>query len=1568
MALAVTTTGISMGQTITEYPYTPPFTKNQAAGWTTYKAGYGSWSNSVGDGYWQNNVGSGLSNSWLFSPALELKGGYKYTFTYTTAVASTNYPKEINQSFLLRSAQSTAEKVFEGPLTTMSATELSITSTFEYTCSNNETVYFALYNTTNGSDKGWKTNFSNFSVEEEADVKKPNAVTDFTVTPAEDGSRTATLAWVNPTTYNTGDPLVINSIQVLRDGELIATLSDPAQLQAGATVTYTDTFPTSGKKVYTVKVIDADGVESIKEITTPYLGPIEPMSIPYEDNFSDSETYDFWTIKNIPAEGAESYQGNSWTLAGTGMYCSLGGSNANNSWAYTPPVALKAGKAYKLTFVHKIDNKSNPFPYKITLGKGTNPESESIELLGDENYISGLAYSNITFTKEFSVEEDGTYNLGINSYGKLSSSSYSNKMTVTKIALEEIPLVPEAVTNFAIVSGTDDAIEATLSFKMPEVSETGVALSELQAEIARDGEVIATLDCTPGEEVTYNDNAEKGLTAGFHKYQVVAVMGEGRSAASGILSTSFLGGAIDVPFTSDFENGNALWTVIDNSTTGGKAFTFSNGHAVLDEGSGNKTRLNDWLITPMLKMQAGKSYEVTIEAKSITTSTYSGVRITPDLHLGTSNSVESMASEKNQLSFNNTQSEVVKIVVTPTEGTEHTLGLHVTSPSANANGIEVYSIHVEEMATRPAVITDAKAKSAEEGNEVTISWTMPAKSDYNADLTEDMVMTANVKRQGAEESLVMLENLAPGQAVSWTDTNAAQGINTYEIYTSVVSSGDVIGGTSEATIVSSDYVGAAKNLPYTADFANAGSEWIQLKESGNYEYQFDVEGHEGHAYLLAGANEDASATYKNWLVTPALNLKAGKAYNLYFTARSKPKSTGYAIDYMVYVSKSPTVEGMKAGKKITPSTNPKVTEKELTARSIDFEVEDDGKYFIGYFVDAGTDSAVSEVGEWVVTQSLVTPQAALNTNAAINEEGYVTVSFNAPMQNMLGGALPEVLEARLYRDNEETPCVVTEVAPGAHGEMTATDSDAKYHSYALTIAIADEGESASKNLGTFYVGAPATIPYAADFANNSGEWKISNIGVGNTIVDMTEEGLKLSTADSNSENIKVYAYSPIIEFAPNQIYRLKAKINSTDRNTSIKVSINPEGGTPQMLANTTKMETGDNELSYDFKVNTSGKSTFSIYVERGYYCSDIVTLSDITLTTAASTPTSPTMLSAVDNEEEMKVTFEFKMPVKGILGENLAEDAELSANVYVNGVESTTISGKTPGEVVSMVLEMPSNGIHTLGVSATLGDETSEIATIKTDWIGGGLKIGEGESYSPELTEEGLAGYITHKNDTYTGWNINSSGLEATGKGEYWLITTPFELNPDHQYKISFTHRLKAGYTGTLQAYLGEGQHKDFMETPITEEISTTSSKVTTEQVFDINGMINESEENPEETPAASPRKEAGAATKHYIAIKASNLTGSTWTTPAIGIEDFAVSHHKTITTGVEMIQMDGITLTADGVTLAQPGDIRIFATDGRLELAAINATQLSTNSLQSGVHIVTITSGGKTITLKFNK
>lgn len=293
--VALTSFFAATAATITSFPYTE--TNYSSNGWT-YSNSNGKWTLSTK--YCESSVGSGISNAWLFSPAINVAAGNIYAFTYTVESTRSNYPVSIAECYILDDTDKYANQLKQFETITTSADDMKKTMTVEFEPTADGTVYFAVADKTNGSNKGWYTRFSDFSVDERANIRAPKAVSGLAYATSGDDGTTVSLTWTNPGLDTFGDPLQIKHIRLDVNGEQYAILNAAAFTAAGDAVTYTDPVPRSGILTYGVTVVsEIDGQDTDSKtvsVTTGYVGPFLGLDVPMELPFKNSPYNVNWTI------------------------------------------------------------------------------------------------------------------------------------------------------------------------------------------------------------------------------------------------------------------------------------------------------------------------------------------------------------------------------------------------------------------------------------------------------------------------------------------------------------------------------------------------------------------------------------------------------------------------------------------------------------------------------------------------------------------------------------------------------------------------------------------------------------------------------------------------------------------------------------------------------------------------------------------------------------------------------------------------------------------------------------------------------------------------------------------------------------------------------------------------------------------------------------------------------------------------------------------------------------------------------------------------------------------------
>ena len=460
--------------------------------------------------------------------------------------------------------------------------------------------------------------------------------------------------------------------------------------------------------------------------------------------------------------------------------------------------------------------------------------------------------------------------------------------------------------------------------------------------------------------------------------------------------------------------------VID-SNNDGSTWTFDSSYGASYRWNSSNAA-NDWLISPAIKLEAGKKYHFAIDAKA------SGASFPEkfEVKLGT----EAKASAL-------TQSVLDEVTVTSTEfvtyenfavsvaetGYYH-FGIHATS-DADQFRLAVANFLVEAgvEAAAPAAVTDFALVQTEGKLETVVSFKAPTKTVAGDDLTD--LTKIDILRNGAViKSLT--EGVTPGAELSYVDNDEALTVGTYTYQ--VIPYNAV--GNGEKSEEKSIFLSVALEVPHTFDFSqnlldqfnvinNNGDNktWIWSESNGAY-----------YPYHSTNAADD-------YLVTLPFNLKAGKNYNIIVTAKN---SGSYAEKFEVKAGKEATVEGLNISV-IEPT--------ELTGGTYnDYEgiisPAEDGAYFIAIHAISDPDELNLSVKTLTVelAPEATAPAAIADFTATPGAEGALeaNLAFTAPAKAINGDALTGTVDVKIYRDNVLVN-TLTNVAVGSAQTWKDTD-------------------------------------------------------------------------------------------------------------------------------------------------------------------------------------------------------------------------------------------------------------------------------------------------------------------------------------------------------------------------------------------------------------------------------------------------------------------------------------------------------------------------------------------------
>mgnify|MGYP002625649802 CR=1 FL=1 len=330
--------------------------------------------------------------------------------------------------------------------------------------------------------------------------------------------------------------------------------------------------------------------------------------LPYTNALSTADEFGAFTVIDADEDGTKWYFNKNNSAAAY-----IVDENDGDDWLVSPAIHLEAGKKYH--FAIDVRNSSKFYVGRMEVKMAD--EATAAKLSAGTEVIAASNISNTEFvTKDnenVTVAETGDYFFGIHAITE--ADTYSN-LFVANFLVEEVNVeAPAAVTDLA-VEQTGINAEATITFTAPTQNQGGEAFTEnlTKIELLRDYEVIKTFeDVAPGAELQYVDAA----TVGKHVYAVIAYNAAGAGKKSAEVSIT-LTGVLSVPYTADLTSEDAFntFTVIDGDSWGDYTWKWASATSGARVQSEEWYANDDYLITMPIQLQAGKTYKVTVTAKT----------------------------------------------------------------------------------------------------------------------------------------------------------------------------------------------------------------------------------------------------------------------------------------------------------------------------------------------------------------------------------------------------------------------------------------------------------------------------------------------------------------------------------------------------------------------------------------------------------------------------------------------------------------------------------------------------------------------------------------------------------------------------------------------------------------------------------------------------------------------------------------------------------------------------------------------------------------------------------------
>ena len=887
---------------ISSFPYSE--TSFRQSGWTCAN-GKGTWT-VYSSGYCECKINSGISEAWLFSPAVEVKAGYKYKFYLKAEATKSNYPVSVLDFYLLSEASASASPIMQFDRVTTSADMMEQLCEFEYIPEGNATVHFAVLDMTDGSNKGWYSKISEFAITEELNERLPLPVTGLSYTTSGAGGDIVTLSWKNPSADTFGDPLEIGSLQVKRGDDIVALSASPFT-DAGAEVSWTDPIPGAGLMEYEVAVIAADGTESrTATLVTDYIGPFAGLPVPYTYSFKDNPFNSMWSLTT---EG----DSNEWAIdsAADRISVSISDKKPVDATAASPAFILSDEKAYRLRFSHTTYRKANKMAYSLSLVSF----GDAMELMPmavcepeQDNTPAEVA---VVFTPVHS---------GLNSLAwhatadRQTASYYENTLSISGISLEEIPVVPTPATALEAVPDAGGELKVTLTWTNPLTNETGLPVGNLKATILRNSQEIAVVE-TAGETCAFTDIPD---TPGYHTYSVILSNDAGSSAEEPpVVKSPYVGSPQELPMTADFAGASYMWQATEfGDKANGNIFGFNHteNYAFVSEAG---TDFSEMLVSAPYILRAGHTYRVEAEC-STSSSSKKGELILIGAGEGTGDEARVLASA---LASSYSKSDFSSEFFVQEDGA-YRFALRVSPDSYGSSPQTFYvkGFTACEIPVNPASPTDLSAVSYYDDTVIDLSFDMPLESDLGMPLSGNLSASVWHGDTAEGEPVAHLSG-APGSRVSWRHTEAVP--DAHNVYTVVVSTVGDMGGDSQPVTVKSDWCGYTQRTPFVSDFADETHRGLWTVADNTRSYYngktFEWDAVSGN-YAIEEKADHADRYYSymdDWMITPALYMLPEATYEISFEAYSNVDDVTRNVLYAIWVGDTNAPEDLLKGVRVT---------------------------------------------------------------------------------------------------------------------------------------------------------------------------------------------------------------------------------------------------------------------------------------------------------------------------------------------------------------------------------------------------------------------------------------------------------------------------------------------------------------------------------------------------------------------------------------------------------------------------------------------------------------------------
>lgn len=383
--------------------------------------------------------------------------------------------------------------------------------------------------------------------------------------------------------------------------------------------------------------------------------------------------------------------------------------------------------------------------------------------------LDGDTINNGTATTGSTIRQALSTNNGEHKFGVVlhNEAGYSPTVTKTKWIGYDIPNAIDKV-NFTISGRT-----ANINWNPSTGAVHNGYLGNLTYNVMRLPDSVVVAQATAATNIT--DELPESEARAW-RYEVTPCNGDITGAPT-YSNTNVYGSAITPPYTEDFSTANSfdLLTIVDANADGNTWQWYSGvGYATY---RANDNVADDWLITPLLKLEKGKVYHLSFRAEN-------AINGYPELlEVGYGKGKEPSTYQK---IIEPTKIDGEKWIyfnqdIKPNENGDYAVGFHVVSKPANSYRLFLDNIKIESSSVveAPDSVTSLKAiADAEGGMRVTLNFNAPTRSIAGNEL--DTVDSIFIERN--DTIIGKLAKTNAGEACQFVDNNVKMtGNNTYKV-------------------------------------------------------------------------------------------------------------------------------------------------------------------------------------------------------------------------------------------------------------------------------------------------------------------------------------------------------------------------------------------------------------------------------------------------------------------------------------------------------------------------------------------------------------------------------------------------------------------------------------------------------------------------------------------------------------------------------------------------------------------------------------------------------------------